>query len=417
MVRKPAIVGVGLCFLVLVGLQFAGVRDTSALKMGVGVLFWIFAWWALLPLLLRGWRHGLSKRGSPPARSPQPSAGEVRTAPPATRARCAWHHDKVVFETETEAQDFVQWTRRRHAAGRWKGKPMDHCYRCPRALAPPLARVVEAAPPLVGRSCNARMPPRAVQSAAMRRRIRSATVPLHRHSLPQVAVDGVLVALAYWLAYWLRFDGPAGVPYPYDELLDKTFIPVVLGSVAIFAAFGLYGKWWRYVTPARLQRDRAGGRRRGAGAAAVHRARQAGDARGRLRRDDRDAALERARAARLLMLTFVGGTRFAARTIYERPLRGFRASKDARGLLIVGAGDGGRLVLREILRNPELRLKPVGFVDDDPLKRRLRIDGVRVLGIDERAEPDPRRGRARRGHDRDPLGPGHAARERRALLP
>ena len=39
-----------------------------------------------------------------------------------------------------------------------------------------------------------------------------------------------------------------------------------------------------------------------------------------------------------------------------------------------------RLVLREILRNPELRLKPVGFVDDDPLKRRLRIDGVRVLG-------------------------------------
>ena len=109
----------------------------------------------------------------------------------------------------------------------------------------------------------------------------------------------------------------------------------------------------------------------------------------------------------LLMLTFVGGARFIARTVYERPLRGFRASKDARGLLIVGAGDGGRLVLREILRNPELRLKPVGFVDDDPLKRRLRIDGVRVLGTTQRARPDPRRGRARRGHDRDPVGAGH----------
>ena len=82
----------------------------------------------------------------------------------------------------------------------------------------------------------------------MRRRIRSATIPLHRHSLPQVAVDGVLVALAYWLAYRLRFDGPTGVPGRYDELFGDTFFPVVIGSVVIFAAFGLYGKWWRYVS-------------------------------------------------------------------------------------------------------------------------------------------------------------------------
>ena len=64
-------------------------------------------------------------------------------------------------------------------------------------------------------------------------------------------------------------------------------------------------------------------------------------------------------------------------------------------MLIVGAGDGGRLVLREILRNPQLGMAPVGFVDDDPLKRGLRVDGVKVLGptehlgrlLDE-AEPD-----------------------------
>ena len=64
-------------------------------------------------------------------------------------------------------------------------------------------------------------------------------------------------------------------------------------------------------------------------------------------------------------------------------------------MLIVGAGEGGRLVLREILRNPSLRLNPVGFVDDDPLKTGLRFDGVRVLGstheldrILDEAEPD-----------------------------
>ena len=230
----------------------------------------------------------------------------------------------------------------------------------------------------------------------MRRRIRSAAFPLHRHSLPQIAVDGALVALAYWLAYRLRFDGPsAGVPPRYQELLEATFIPVVAGAMVAFAAFGLYAKWWRYVT----QRDYVRILQAIVTAALllpgyialvkpVTQPSVAGD-----------AALTAPAGVIalffLLMLAFVGGTRFIARTIYERPLSGFRARAGARGLLIVGAGDGGRLVLREILRNPELGLKPVGFVDDDPTKRRLRIDGVKVLGttrelgrILEEVEPD-----------------------------
>src|SRR5436305_15081115 len=85
----------------------------------------------------------------------------------------------------------------------------------------------------------------------MRRRIRSAAFPLRRHSLPQIAVDGALVALAYWLAYRLRFDGPRGVPVRYRDLFEATIAPVVVGSMLVYAAFGLYAKWWRYVT----QRD------------------------------------------------------------------------------------------------------------------------------------------------------------------
>ena len=150
----------------------------------------------------------------------------------------------------------------------------------------------------------------------MRRRIRSATVPLHRHSLPQVAVDGVLVALAYWLAYRLRFDGPEGVPPRYDELFDKTFIPVVVGSLVIFAGFGLYGKWWRYVT----QRDYS------AVVQAVVTAalalllyivivkpvtRTTGFGETTVTLPSGVLALHG-----LLMLTFVGGARFVARTIY-----------------------------------------------------------------------------------------------------
>ena len=80
---------------------------------------------------------------------------------------------------------------------------------------------------------------------------------------------------------------------------------------------------------------------------------------------------------------------------------GFRAPRDARRVLIVGAGDGGRLLLRELLRNPELRLRPVGFVDDDPRKQGMRMDrGLEVLGTTVRARPRARRRRARRGADR-----------------
>ena len=75
--------------------------------------------------------------------------------------------------------------------------------------------------------------------------------------------------------------------------------------------------------------------------------------------------------------------------IYERrPLAAFRGGgKGERSVLIVGAGDGGRLVLREIVRNRGLGLQPVGFLDDDPRKRGLRIDGVKVRGNTEQELP------------------------------
>jgi FlaA1/EpsC-like NDP-sugar epimerase len=229
----------------------------------------------------------------------------------------------------------------------------------------------------------------------MRRRIRSAALPLHRHSLPQIAVDGVLVALAYWLAYRLRFDAPSGVPARYADLFDATIIPVVAGSLIVFTAFGMYGKWWRYVT----HRDYSA-IAQAVVVAVLLLALYVAVLKPVTRTVKGFETTVTAPAGvlalhLLLMLAFVAGARFVARSIYERPLRGFRARKDARGLLIVGAGDGGRLVVREILRNPELGLKPVGFVDDDPLKRRLRVDGVRVLGttgelgrILDEVEPD-----------------------------
>ncbi len=52
-------------------------------------------------------------------------------------------------------------------------------------------------------------------------------------------------------------------------------------------------------------------------------------------------------------------------------------------VLIVGAGEAGWLVLKEIRKNPQLGLHTVGFVDDDPVKKGLNVNGVRILGTVE----------------------------------
>ncbi len=229
----------------------------------------------------------------------------------------------------------------------------------------------------------------------MRRRIRSAALPLHRHALPQLAVDGVLVALAYYLAFQLRFD--SGPPAQYAHLREDTIWWVLVGSLPVLVLSRVYQRRWRYAG----QRDYE----------AVVRALVVivlltvvaiEVLRPVYRYPDRTTvAVVLPNGVivlfALLSLVFLVGVRAIARSVYERrPLAAFGGRKGERTVLIAGAGEGGRMVVREILRNRELGLLPVGFLDDDPLKLRLRIDGVRVRGntegdlprILDEAEPD-----------------------------
>jgi FlaA1/EpsC-like NDP-sugar epimerase len=209
----------------------------------------------------------------------------------------------------------------------------------------------------------------------MRRRIRSASVPVHRHSLPQLLVDGALVALAYYLAYLLRFD-ERGIPAPYQRLFEVTIGPVVAGSLIVFALFGLYHKWWRYAGPrdfAAILRAVVATTLLTVGAIDVLHPVTAPTARGLV-----GVGLPGGVIALQLLITLVALTaaRALVRAALERPRRGV----GGRALLVVGAGEGGRLVLREVFRNPGLGYHPVGLVDDDPRKRGMRLDGVQVHG-------------------------------------
>ena len=80
----------------------------------------------------------------------------------------------------------------------------------------------------------------------------------------------------------------------------------------------------------------------------------------------------------LLSLVLIGGSRFALRILAEQsaaPRNG-----KPRAALIVGAGDAGALVTRELQRSSQLNLTPVAFLDDDPAKQKQEIYGVPVIG-------------------------------------
>ena len=81
----------------------------------------------------------------------------------------------------------------------------------------------------------------------------------------------------------------------------------------------------------------------------------------------------------LLSLVLIGGSRFALRILAEQSVV-MRANGKTKRVLVVGAGDAGALVVRELQKSSQLNLTPVGFLDDDPAKQKYSIHGVTVIG-------------------------------------
>ncbi len=81
----------------------------------------------------------------------------------------------------------------------------------------------------------------------------------------------------------------------------------------------------------------------------------------------------------LLSLVLIGGSRFALRILAEQSMSA-RSSGKSKRAIIIGAGDAGALVVRELQKSAQLNLVPVGFLDDDPAKQKHSIHGVTVIG-------------------------------------
>jgi UDP-GlcNAc:undecaprenyl-phosphate GlcNAc-1-phosphate transferase len=187
----------------------------------------------------------------------------------------------------------------------------------------------------------------------------------YKRQIMLVVLDFWLIAFSYYLSYRLRFDSKDFLFY------FKVFLHSLPAVIAFkFAAFfltGIYRGFWTYMST-----------------------------------DDVFTYLKASVFATLLSVAAVTyiyrfqdfskgiflidwllttglllGTRGSFR-IYTDAVKRKTLSGDT--VLIYGAGRGGEILLREILNNRKLNIKPVGFIDDDTLKTSKKLQGYPILG-------------------------------------
>jgi UDP-GlcNAc:undecaprenyl-phosphate GlcNAc-1-phosphate transferase len=188
----------------------------------------------------------------------------------------------------------------------------------------------------------------------------------------EVMLDVVLAALAYYGAYLLRFDGE--LPPEQMIIFADTLMLVIGMEMLVLLGGGIYRGLWRYTGMDDLvdigKSVLAGGAASGLTVLFIY----------KMQGPSRTVFVLNA----LLLFVFISASRLSFRVlgVLIRSQRN-RTHPDARYVLIYGAGDGGELLIREILNNPDHGCAPVGFIDDDARKAGKKIHGFRIFSSND----------------------------------
>ena len=206
---------------------------------------------------------------------------------------------------------------------------------------------------------------------------------LRRNFLVILGIDALLLAVAWYGAHLLRFN--FDIPTNYLSVMKRVFPVIITFKIVTFYFFDLYRGMWRYTSITDLLNIIK--------AASIScfliisfvlfSTRFKGFARSVFIIDW------------CLTILFISGLRLSVRLYFELisqdkpwriavgtlfwPLRQKRAN--CKNLLIIGAGDCGEKIFREIRDNARLGYNVVGFLDDHPSKVGMKIHGVPVIGV------------------------------------
>ena len=183
-----------------------------------------------------------------------------------------------------------------------------------------------------------------------------------------MCIDALFIALALILALVLRFEGD--LSGQYGQYLNNAIylLPYyIILTIAFMHIFRLYHRMWQYASIGELY--------------------------GILKATTTSSVLmvlciytiDLPHLPRsvyiltwLLISGFIGGSRLGWRILRDYLVS--QKNSQGKNALIIGAGDGGAMVAREILNNSSLNLNPVGFIDDNRYKQKMAVYDVPVLG-------------------------------------
>ncbi len=188
----------------------------------------------------------------------------------------------------------------------------------------------------------------------------------------RVFADGVIIAASFLLAYQLRFEW--ALPEPSFKQMIVLLPYTVAAQVLVNYLFGVYKVLWRYISVYDTVRFV---KAIGFLCTIMLLVRLFGPV------DNPYYMIPISIIVILGLLEFLGmvGIRYFRRWLFETTgVSALPGVTEAEPVIVVGAGNSGHLVAREVRQHPELNMTVVGFVDDDPSKQGTEYDGIKVLG-------------------------------------
>ncbi|KPU27360.1 nucleoside-diphosphate sugar epimerase [Caloranaerobacter sp. TR13] len=181
-----------------------------------------------------------------------------------------------------------------------------------------------------------------------------------------ITIDMFLINLAFYLAFYLRFDGVLP-PEHFHKYLDN-ILAITTIKIIVFYYFKLYKNLWKYASIEELVQIVVATVVANAAILSYLFIKQ--------------AHLPRSIYILVTMIDMmlIGGVRFSYRALRRVKNRDFKISSNEKRVMIIGAGDAGAMVIKELKNHKDLNSKPVAVIDDDEKKEGQRINGVPVLG-------------------------------------
>jgi FlaA1/EpsC-like NDP-sugar epimerase len=187
-------------------------------------------------------------------------------------------------------------------------------------------------------------------------------------------IDLIVFALSLFAAYFIRFEGV--IPDEFIRQITVLLPYIIIARALSFQAVSVYKIVWRYISIHDVGRIIKGVLP--ITAILIIARYFAPDRLAMLRIPISVITLEF-----LLVILGTAGIRMIRRLSLEATQRESatrRRNGAAKRALLIGAGDAGNMVAKELSQRPDLGLEVAGFVDDDPKKFNNVIQGIKILG-------------------------------------